>query len=447
MLRARPFPRALLGAVVVMVTLTGCRTAVAPQAAPAAATSSTAADAGRPPRIGAGARLVRATRAATTTTTTLPAATPATVPAASGTFTEGFDGDPARPAPLDSPRWHVVGHERDAIVHPRMTAAYGADCAPPPATHVVGSFDELAFLCRGQLGTALDGSAGFGSLTLTPSAMADFSGGAATLSFDVSTRRLSSRDWVQIWVTPFEEVLMAPWFDGVDLTGPAKRAIVVEIGGNTGDTKVGLKVVRDHVAEDVEGPYAGPLEQLAGPDRDALVRFELRMTRDHLKLSLPGLGRTLYDADLATPLKWDAGVVQFLQASYTPFKDCTTPGCGPNTWSWDNIRIAPARPFTIVKATEMSVSAPTSKLTFEAPAPAGAFLRFLAYARSIEISTDGGRTFRRPDEAPQAPENGHARSYDTPVPAGTREVLLRVREVDGNHPWVLQGASLWARGG
>jgi hypothetical protein len=436
MVRARPFPRALLGAVVVMLTLAGCRTAVNPEAAPAAATASTAAD------VGADTQLVRATTtsATTTTTTTVPVA----VPAAPGTFAEGFDGDPARPVPLDSPRWHVVGHLRDAIVHPRMTAAYGADCAPPPATHVVHSFDELAFRCGGQLGTALDGSAGFGSLTLTPSAMADFAGGAATLSFDVSTRRLSSRDWVQIWVTPFEEVLQAPWFDGVDLTGPAKRAIVVEIGGNAGDTKVGLKVVRNHVAGDVKGPDVGPLEQLAGPDRNALVRFELRMTRDHLKLSLPGLGKTLYDADI-TPLKWDVGVVQFLQASYTPFKDCATPGCGPNTWSWDNIRIAPARPFAIVKATEGTVSAPATKLTFEAPAPAGASLRFLAYARSIEISTDGGRTFRRPAEAPQAPENGHARSYATPVPAGTREVLLRIQEIDGNHPWVLQGAAFWAQ--
>src|SRR5215207_6553433 len=109
--RARPFPRALVGAVVVMLTLTGCRTAVTPQAAPAGSTTSTASGVGRPPVVGSGVELVAATStsASTTTSTTRPATTPATAPAAPaspGTFTETFDGDPPRPTPLDSPRWH-----------------------------------------------------------------------------------------------------------------------------------------------------------------------------------------------------------------------------------------------------------------------------------------------------------------------------------------------------
>jgi hypothetical protein len=341
-----------------------------------------------------------------------------------------------------------VGHERDAVTHPAMRAAFGPDCAPPPATHVVDTFDGAAFLCRGQLGMALNGAAGFGSLTVTPAALADFSGGEAVVRFDLSTRRLSSRDSFEVWVTPFDEMLMAPWFDGVDLTGPARRAVVLEIGGNTGATYARLKVVRNFTAEDIASPYHPPLEELTGPDRDELQTFELRMSRTHLRLSLPRLGKVLTDADVV-PLAWDTGTVQFLQGSYTPSKGCETPGCGPNTWTLDNVSISPARPVEIVRARELTLTAPSTTLHFDRPAPAGAELRFLAYSApgGIQVSTDGGQTFVTPGEPPQAPENGHARSYSAPVPAGTTDVVLKVREVDGNHPWVVQGAGLWSDGG
>jgi len=161
------------------------------------------------------------TTGATPTTVTPTTGVPAPPPPAGAGFLETFDGNPAAPARFRSDHWNIAPHLRDSTTHPRMTAAQGADCAPPPATHVVASFDDLAFVCRGQLGMALDGTAGHGTLTLTPDALVDFSSAEGLVGFDLSTRRLSSRDWFEVWVTPAEDALVAPSMEGVDLTGPA----------------------------------------------------------------------------------------------------------------------------------------------------------------------------------------------------------------------------------
>ena len=56
--------------------------------------------------------------------------------------------------------------------------------------------------------------------------MVDFSGGEAVVRFDLSTLRTSPRDWVDIWLTPYEDHLQLPldnWLP--DLTGEPSRSV------------------------------------------------------------------------------------------------------------------------------------------------------------------------------------------------------------------------------
>jgi hypothetical protein len=57
-------------------------------------------------------------------------------------------------------------------------------------------------------------------ITLTPDHMADWSSGAVTIGFSVSTFQTDPRDWITIDVTPFAEQLALPFNEGeVDLQG------------------------------------------------------------------------------------------------------------------------------------------------------------------------------------------------------------------------------------
>jgi hypothetical protein len=51
---------------------------------------------------------------------------------------------------------------------------------------------------------------GYGVIYLTPNQLVDFSVGEATVAFDVSTLRLSHRDWIDLWITPYADILQPP---------------------------------------------------------------------------------------------------------------------------------------------------------------------------------------------------------------------------------------------
>src|SRR5439155_3975457 len=88
------------------------------------------------------------------------------------------------------------------------------------------------------------------------------------------------------------------------------------------------------------------------------------------------------DTAISPALNWSQGIVELNQRSYNPFKDdapsCTLVGhCMADTWHWDNVSIAPAAPFTMIRANQdVAEPASTSQLTFSQASPANAHLRF-----------------------------------------------------------------------
>jgi hypothetical protein len=133
-------------------------------------------------------------------------------------------------------------------------------------------------------------------------------------------------------------------------------------------------------------------------------------------------------------------------------KDCSASSyCKPNTWHWDDVSIDPAVPFTIAGSGRRSVgpSDAATPLTFSAPAPAGAHLRFSATtgvnpcACSIELSFDGGSTWQPAQYQPSSRPNGlKFRNGWHPIPAGAQSVLVRGVGTTG---WMTKDWSVWSQ--
>jgi hypothetical protein len=83
-------------------------------------------------------------------------------------------------------------------------------------------------------------------------------------------------------------------------------------------------------------------------------------------------------------------------------------------------------------------------VTFPAPAPANAFLRFGGVGSQIEVSFDGGATWQAAQQ--QAQQQGYRPSsfgsYWAPTPAGATQASFRGR--DGDLPWMVKGISIFA---
>lgn len=359
-----------------------------------------------------------------------------------------------------APLPYGANRDLDVLVHSRdnstwsapesMAADHGGMCEAPPAMHTMGAYPDATFICAANphLMTAIK-AGGYGVIYLTPGAMADFSGGDAVVRFDVSTLRTSARDWWDVWVTPFDDLLAAPlesWLP--DLQGPPKRAVRVRMdnGGqpqpNGGQgTFFRPGVVRDLALAEPAFDGWNTVESVVTPSASRRDTFELRISRTHVKFSMLSATTgqpilTPIDAEIAD-LGWDKGVVQIGHHSYNPLKDCQpTSPCLPDTWHWDNISVSPAAPLTILPAVERRRNATAPTYTFAAPAPAGAYLQVHMLAESAEYSTDGGRAWAPMAQQPTskyggAGDGGLFRTYWQQIPAGTTSVMLR-----GTNSWV-----------
>src|SRR3954447_18118325 len=145
-----------------------------------------------------------------------------------GPFLDTFDGRPEAPTPWHGAGWDVSVHSRNHETWEQlepMAAQHGADCGAPPATHLVTEYDDAVFQCNDHIMTSIN-AGGYGVIYLTPNQQVDFSGGEAVVRFDLSTLRTSPRDWVDIWLTPYEDHLQLP-LDGwlPDLTGEPWRSV------------------------------------------------------------------------------------------------------------------------------------------------------------------------------------------------------------------------------
>ncbi|WP_255603941.1 hypothetical protein [Oscillochloris sp. ZM17-4] len=360
-------------------------------------------------------------------------------------FLATFDGDPASPQAWDEPGWEVTVHSRDGETWYQlepMEAMHGTDCGAPPATHTIRSYQDTVFSCRNHMMTAIRAS-GYGMIYLTPNQMADFSQGEAVIRWDMSTLRTSGRDWVDVWITPYDQNLQLALDFQVDGNGPPRNAVHIRMDFN--ENTFLAAIYKEFSAYHLDSPihwitYDDVLDQ----DAKRRDTFELRISRTHIAFGMPSYNLWWYDTAIPD-LGWDQGVVQFGHHSYNPMKDCAGP-CSPNTWHWDNISISPAVPFTIIKGNQYVVNKDSegTPVRLSSPAPSRASLRFTGMYDGIEVSFDNGTTWR-PASLQQIDTSQanmyHFQSYWMPIPAGTTQVYFRNTQ---EAQWLVRSISVWA---
>ena len=362
-------------------------------------------------------------------------------------FVETFDGDPSEPTNWSSPDWDLTVHFRDRDKYYEtfeMMAAHGSDCGPPPATHPISLYEEAVFNCKNHLMTALT-APGYGVIYMTPRYMVDFTDGEAVIKFDLSTLRESGRDWVDIWLSPFEDQLQTPLTGSVDLQGPPKHGIQVVMDLQRDNSKFRAFRFDDHVETELVGTgrsYRG-YEYFLIPDARRRDTFELRIAKTHLTFGMPDYDFNWFDLDI-DELDWTKAMVQLGHHSYNPTKDCEHDGtCGPTTWHWDNVEIAPATPITMIRGnSRYADEATNTEVTFNTPSPSDAFLRFSGIGLDYEISTDNGNSWFPASKQSESLEvEEHFSSYLTPIDAGVTQVQLRANDWWGG-PWHARSFSI-----
>ncbi|MEO7912521.1 MAG: hypothetical protein ABIV47_22970 [Roseiflexaceae bacterium] len=373
-------------------------------------------------------------------------------PATSGTgktFVETFDGSPAGPQAWRPTNWDVAIHSRStaalAALEP-MHAMHGSDCGAPPATHDISAYEDAVFQCRDHLMTAINAT-DYGVIYLTPNQQVDFSTGEAVISWDMSTLRTSGRDWVDLWITPFADNLELPLQDWLpDLSGPPRNAIHLFMSVQGDDTVWKAETIKDFVATEVaNGNWWTGWRTFLTESASRRDKFELRISRDHLKFGMPGYNFYWLDAPIPQQ-SWGQGVVQLGHHSYNPTK---SDGCGsvcqPNTWHWDNFSISPAIPFTLLRADRRAADATNAQVGFPAPAPAKAYLRFAGIGSNLSVSFDAGKTWQPATQQMQMKSVGdHFNSYWMPIPAGATSAMFRGVDWWGGR-WLVRDISVWAQ--
>ncbi len=361
-------------------------------------------------------------------------------------YLQTFDGSPATPLfwrPVD---WDItiLGHGTTSIEP--MQADHGPDCSGPPNTHLISQIEQTVFICNAHVMTAMNN--GYGAIYLTPNQLLDFSQGAAVLKWDMSTARTSSRDWVDIVIMPYADNLQIN-FQDVHLP---QNALHLELAGGNGVFVP--TIYRNGVAERVSADTYHTWDMIFanfGLQASAVRRdtFELTLSRTHIRFRMPAYNLTWIDTDIPA-LAWSQGVIQLNQRSYNPNKACDFDGtCGPNTWHWDNVSVAPAAQFTLLRGDRRFVDATTSAtVNFPAAAPSNANLRFTGVGKPIDFSIDGGRSWVTAHvQPPAAPADNPSMgdNFWSPIPAGTRSVMLRGTR-QGTVAWSAQDISIWAPG-
>jgi hypothetical protein len=370
----------------------------------------------------------------------------ATSAATGAPFTFAFAGDPATPLPWNPSSWDVVVNSRDLKTFSQlegMQAQHGSNCGPYPGTHFNSSYEGAVFQCHNHVMTAINAS-GYGEIVLTPDHMVDFSGGASTISFKLSTLRTSYRDWVDVWITPFDSNLVLPLDEKVDLQGPPLTAIHVRMDQANG-TIFRAERIDNFQVQQLPIKAHKTMEKMLGTT-SAVTRTTLALTvsATHVKFGIPDLGYYWIDTDIA-PLKWTRGIVQLSHHSYNPLKGCVpsaTLACTPNTWHWSDFYISNAIPFTLLRGDKQVVHGVPTLVTFPSRAPQSAFLRFAAIG-TIEVSFDGKSWQPAKLQNQSRNQVEHFSNYWMPVPAGTTSVTIRGKDWRPG-PWWVRDISIWS---
>lgn len=386
-----------------------------------------------------------------------------------GNFVSWANVAPAawRPADFD-----VAIHSRDQSTwyNPEgFRAMHGTMCqpyqAPEPAdtvragdggSHAVATYDEMNYRCRNHMMTALR-SAGYGMIYVTPNAMVDFTAGEASVKFALSTLRTSGRDWVDLWVTPWDDNLKLPLDAGLpDMQGPPRRAIHLRMTAELTRSAFEAYLVSDFKETKLASATAAGYESILTPVSTRRDTFELKISRTHLSFGMkklespdgPAARITWIDTPIPT-LPVTRGVLQFGHHSFNPAlaADPALPAGVGGTWHWDDFQIAPAAPFTIVTPAAGSLryaDAAHPTVTFAKAAPDQAYLRFAAYGDGLQVSTDGVKWAPAVRQAEGANTAGRFHSYWTPVRAGATAVQFRTGGRAAG-TWFVSDVTVWSQ--
>lgn len=378
-------------------------------------------------------------------------------PSSPGPFMASFSAQTDRPLGVcGASEWDILIHSRGPDTWyslDQMSAQHGPDCAGPPASHELhGDHSAAVFLCRDHLMTALNAEE-YGVIYLVPNQLVDLSGGPVTIRFDLSTERMSSRDWIDLWLSPWEDNLALPLeASDPDLQGPPRNSIQVTTANGEGSPV--LRTTREWQPREYQPGYAvSPLGDGVTPGtNESATRQAFQLTISPTNARLERLASATAPAllywDEPIEFPFDLAVLQLGHHSYTPTKDNS--GL-PATWHWDNVGISNAVPFELNRAVERYADSEHDIVTFERPAAANANVRFAAIG-APELSFDAGRTWlpaERQDGLGQVQGEHHPEhfsSYWMPIPEGTAELRVRFEPDDWySGPYFAQGFSIWSR--
>jgi hypothetical protein len=369
-------------------------------------------------------------------------------------YRETFDGDPTSPTPItNSTDLTVSVNSRiGATQHrlPAMEADHNTSCDPPPRTHTITDYEDAVYTCRGHLMTAI--TSGFfpdrtnmAVAMFSPNQVLDFTGGPATIRFEMSTLRASRRDWFEVWLTPFDDLLRIPvQADRVIMQGPPENGLVVMLRDFSEKGVFDATVVDGFVETEIEGSATG-YESVLTPSRTQRATIEIVVERDHLKVWMPDHGLVFIDRAIPR-LPFSKGIVQFGHNSYEVF-ECQS-GCdaGPATWHWDDIELAPAEPLIALPASRRFVNALTpSFVRFPEPAPSDSWIQFTAIGFDLEVSFDLGESWQ--PALTQHDRESYVwryRNYWMQVPEDTTTMHVRGRDTS-EHMWQVQDISILVR--
>ena len=359
-----------------------------------------------------------------------------------------FEGQPASPLSYRSSGflagWNVTidGAENgDQSMQVNTAAHHGPDCGAPPATHSVSSFDDAVFQCRDHFMTTGEGGDGkYTLISLSPPQLLDFSNGEAIVRWDQSTWRGSDRDWVEFWLTPFEDNLSEPHQDFLPAAnGEPQRAIMIRMENRWNGTGFSGHVVRNFDAEELPCQECGGYDAWLMPSASFRSTYEWRVSSDHMSFCMPNYAKCFIDTSFAD-LGWDKAVLQVQHSTYNPTKGSCVQGCGADTWHWDNVSLSPSIPFSIDQAKQRT----GTTFDFHQASPQDAFLRFAGLG-NWEYSVDGGGSWHdvaRQQQEMNRPE--HAQSYWQPIPAGVTNVKLRGSPDQWNNAVVARDVAVWS---
>jgi hypothetical protein len=248
----------------------------------------------------------------------------------------------------------------------------------------------------------------------------------------------STRDWLDVLVTPFDDAMSYPFRSDLDVDGSGLPHNAIHIEQGFGSDQWEIEVIRDDAVETL-GTVAIPYDRFGGQSRATRTSVSIEISATTITLSYPAVPEASTTVSF-DELSWTQGIVQFGHHSYDPLKDCdTTPQviCAANTWHWDNISIDPAQRFYQWQATPERTGAPihdseARMLELGQPAPADAELVFSGSC-GVEVRFS-------PDEDWQPTmilgnvHVEHTQSYRVDVPEGATEVEFRFVDNDWYGP-------------